>query len=235
MLDILERLVNNPELIMTELFTEGVTDCQFLYQVNVNGKYILDYLNEYLKTLPVFNDTDIQIAHCLLYISVPALRCERYPRLQIKDRILIVDIYERTYEFYKYDIKTYTDEMNNDYELKTYELSKFWKKYENFTLKNRIKNAFLSLTTNKSLHVRLSDFVFILFVSRKKIDDAVNNERKEVEKNNKWRREDYERNVALQNFYKKYAPDHIAMIRSKQKEITDYLSSIGYSEKSEIE
>ena len=55
-LDILEKSSDEPELILTDLFSEGVSGMNFLYQVRVNGKYIIDYLKEYLNVINPFKN-----------------------------------------------------------------------------------------------------------------------------------------------------------------------------------
>lgn len=233
-LDILEKLASNPELIMTDLFSEGVSGSNFLYQVNVNGKYILDYLVEYLKTLHVFDGTLPKFQSYDLNIYVPALKHGEYKQFQSEDKIMKVNVDKRTYRLCNRDIKKYTEVMVTRYKLETCELSDFWKKYENFTLKNRVKNAFRSLTTDKKLHIRLWDFVFTMIVSKKKIDATLNREIEKVNSKNEYNQKYYNERIDLQNYYIENAPIHITSIRSKQNEIVDYLTRLGYQEDNEM-
>ena len=55
-LDILENLANNPQLILTDLFGGGTSELNFLYQVNIKGKYINMYLNIFFTFYhPIYN------------------------------------------------------------------------------------------------------------------------------------------------------------------------------------
>lgn len=233
-LDILEKLASNPELIMTDLFSEGVSGSNFLYQVNVNGKYILDYLVEYLRTLHVFDGTLPKFQSYDLNIYVPALKHGEYKQFQPEDKIMKVNVDRRTYRLCDKDIQKYSDVMSKVYELETCELSDFWKKYEDFTFKNRVKNAFKSLTTDKKLHIRLWDFVFTLIVSKKKVDVALDREREKVNSKNEYNQKYYNERIDLQNYYMENAPNHITLIHSKQNEIVDYLTCLGYQEDNEM-
>ena len=233
-LDILEKLASNPELIMTDLFSEGVSGSNFLYQVNVNGKYILDYLVEYLRTLHVFVGTLPKFQSYDLNIYVTALKHGEYKQFQSEDKIMKINVDKRTYRLCDKDIKKYSNIVSKVYNLETCELSDFWKKYEDFTLKNRVKNAFKSLTTSKKLHIRLWDFVFILIVSKKKVDAALDREIEKVNSENEYNQKYYNERIDLQNYYIENAPNHIASIRSKQNEIVDYLTRLGYQEDNEM-
>lgn len=225
-LDILEELTNNPELILTNLFNEGVSDSNFLYQVNIKGKYILDYLIEHLKTLHIFDETLLKFQSYELHIYFHSLKYGRYKQFQSEDKIIKLNIDKRTYELCDKDIQRYSDVMDKVYELEVCELPEFWKKYENFTLKNRVKNAFMSLLTDKKLHIRLLDFIFTLIVAKKKIDTALNKEREKVNSKNAHNQSYYDERVDLQNYYKENAPNHISKIRYKQKEIVNYLTHL---------
>ena len=233
-LDILEKLTNNPELILTDLFSNSVSDNNFLYQVNVNGRYILDYLVDYLKTLDVFNDSFIKLQSHDIHIYIPSLKYGEYQNLQSDDKIMKIDIDNRTYRLCYESIEKYTDTMSKEYKLEICELSDFWKKYENFGFKNRVKNAFMSLTTDKKLHIRLWDFIYILIVSKKKVNAALNREREKVNRKNERNLKYYNEHVDLQNFYKENAPMQIDMIHKKQKEIITFLNQIGYKEEPEM-
>lgn len=234
-LDVLEELTNNPELILTNLFGEGgVSDSNFLYQVNIKGKYILDYLIEHLKTLHIFDETLLKFQSYELHIYFPSLKYGEYKQFQSEDKIIKMNIGKRTYKLCDKDIQRYSDVMDKVYELEVCELPEFWKKYENFTLKNRVKNAFMSLLTDKKLHIRLWDFIFTLIVTKKKIDTALNREREKVNSKNVHNQSHYDEQVDLQNYYKENAPNHISKIRYKQKEIVNYLTHLGYKEDIEM-
>lgn len=234
-LDILEHLADKPELIITDLFTLETDGDNFLLQININGKYILDYLVEYLKKIEVFKNTKLRLSSYDLVVEVSPLefRGERNIRT-IYSNDVIMNIYpsNRTFEFCNRCIDNYVSVMNEKYELKHYELGDFWKKYEDYTLKKRLKEAFSSLTNkNKKVRIRISDFLSFLFVSKKTINKALDREYKRVDERNQSCEEQYYRNVTMQDFYKEKAPNHISEIKSKQTEIANYLIGLGYTEK----
>lgn len=232
-LDILEKIANNPELIMTDVFSEDTESINFLYQVKINEKHILEYFTDYLGTLHIFNNTLLKFRDNTLNIYVPELnyKCEQF---KSEDKIIKVNLGKKVYKVCCNDIQKYSDVMATVYELETCELSDFWKKYENFTFRNRVKNAFKTLITDKKLHIRLWDFVFTLIVSKKKVNAAVEREREKVNNNNKNNQKLYNKQIELQNYYIKNAPNHIDSIHSKQNDIAKYLISLGYQEDKEM-
>ena len=59
-LDVLEKFINNPELIMSDLSAYGVSDYDFLFRnITINGRRFYASLLEYLKQVEVFNNNDI--------------------------------------------------------------------------------------------------------------------------------------------------------------------------------
>jgi hypothetical protein len=233
-LDILERLADNPELILTELFTEGASGSNFLYQVRVNNKYILDYLKEYLSKLSVFADCNISNNSYELKISLEPLRIGEYAKYISNDNIIKIDANERTYKILNKDIDEYEKVMNEKYELEVKELDNFWNQFVDLTFKKRINNSFKSLVSKKRLHIRLCDSIWWYFVSNKKIKAKLTEETEKLNDDNKYNKKRYEEQIEQQNYYFKYAPDHIESIKSKQKEISEYLLSIGYKEDVEM-
>ena len=54
--------------------------------------------------------------------------------------------------------------------------------------------------------------------------------KQEIEEKNERKQYFYNEQIELQNFYKENAPMQIRKIREKQKEIAEYLKSLGYIE-----
>lgn len=229
-LDILEEMASNSQLILTDLFSNGVSDSNFLYQVNIKGKYILDYLIEHLKRLQEFEGTILKANAYDLDVYFPALKYGEFQSFQPEDKIIEIDMNKKTYRICKGDIQKYLNVMETKYELETCELSDFWKKYEDFNFKNRLKNAYMSLFSTKKLHIRINDFIYTLFVPKEKIENAINREQEKVNKKNEQNLKYYNERIGLQNFYKENAPMQINMIHSKQHEIAKYLVQLGYKE-----
>ena len=59
-LDVLEKFINNPELIMSDLSVYKVSDYDFLFRnITVNNKTFYAAMMEYLKQIEIFNNDDI--------------------------------------------------------------------------------------------------------------------------------------------------------------------------------
>lgn len=233
-LDTMEYLGDNPELIMTDLYKDGIDYHNFLTNVNINGKTIIEILFQYLQSLDVFEGCIVYGAdHSIVYsdrifIYVPSLKCGNNQGFITDDKIMIINVDDKSYKLSSKAIDDYVDSINEKYDLMSFELSPFWKKYENFNLKNRIKNAFLSLRSSKKMHIRLWDFIYILFCSRKKIDSCVDKEKEKVRVKNESELKYYNERIERQNILKENFPEHIDMIRDKQNKIAGFLTSIGY-------
>jgi hypothetical protein len=235
-LDILEKLAFDPKLILTDLFTDGVSGSNFLYQVKVNNKYILDYLREYLSELPVFSGCKVTNSAGVFIVNLESLKLDFGWRSSYisDDKIIKIDADLRTFKVIDKDIEKYEMVLNKEYTIEVKELSDFWKRFENLTVKKRVINALNSFKTQKKLLVKILDFKFWLFCSNKKIEEALTRESKKIDDTNKYNNEQYKEDIALQEYYMKYAPDHIQKIKSKQQEIINYLLSIGYKEDVEM-
>ena len=231
-LDILEELANDPSLILTELFSEGVSGSNFLYQVKVNEKYILDYLNEYLSKLPVFSGCKI-INNCGVFkITVEPLRVGVYADCIGDDEIVKIYADKRTYRLLIKDINDYEKLMSREHILETVKLSDYWVRFVDLTFKKRILNSFNSLKSNKRFFIRILDFIFWYRISNKKIGAAIEREMEKVNNANAYNIKEYNEDIEEQKYYLQYAPDHIKNIKLKQEEISNYLNSIGYKEMS---
>lgn len=238
-LDLLEKLANNPSLIMTDLFNDGVEGGNFLYQVNIDGKHISDYLKEHLCSLDVFKDLSLKFSSYELSVCMPGiekLHNTGHTLIASEDRIVYINIKQHTYSITN-ATKRYTSVMNTKYELKVDELSDFWKRYEDFCFKSRIRNAINSFSNeNKSFFVKVQDFFFNLFVSADKVKNAYKREFDRVTRNNSWHEKQYNRELARQMLYNQYAPEHIKLIRKRQESISKYLDDLGYTrDEDEIE
>jgi hypothetical protein len=122
-LDILEQLVNNPNLLLTDLFTDGVSGINFLYQVNVNGKYILEYLKDYLKRIPVFNGCTVKCESYNIGIYIDSLKNSTYFQ---QKKIISIDADKRTFKVIERYINEYLEVMKKDYEKQTIIIDKYF-------------------------------------------------------------------------------------------------------------
>lgn len=230
-------MADNPELMMTDLFSKGVSGMNFLYQININGKYILDYLQEHLQMIPIFNDCIVRICSTDVYIDIPGLKFGKHSNFQYDDHIIKFNINDREYRNVSDEvIKNYQDVMSKKYELKVKDIGEYWKRFEDLSLGSCIKKAFASLGSSKKIYVRVQDFFFWLCIPLKesKVADALQKQYDKVENNNKWEKERYEENIARQKYYLENAPSQIEKIIKKHEEIVKYLNELGYVENLEM-
>lgn len=226
-LDVLEEFINNPELIMSDLSVYGVSDYDFLFRnITVNGKTFHTSLMEYLKQIKVFNNTDISLTpYWDVRVSMSSFE-------KLNNQIMYIDFINHTYQLINDNIKYYNRVINGECVYAPYEVQDIFKRYENYTLKKRLAVAWSNLfNKDKTCRVRILDFFFSLFVSKKYLKKALDKEYRRVEEANKCLKKRYNEDIKRQEFYKKNAPEQIRKIEQKQKEIVAYLSKYGFKEK----
>lgn len=228
--EIIERLKSEPKLILTE----KLPDNYLLYNVQIDKKDIFDYLKEYLYNLKVFSECKIQNNNERFLICIEPLRFGEYTKYINDDKVVKIDVIKHTYKIINKSIEEYEMIMRKNYQLNLKELDNYWEKFINLTFKKRILNAIKSLVTRKKMHIRLLDFVFWLSVSKKKVEKALDRECKKIKEINDNRVNEYNKNINEQKYYLQYAPEHIQKIKSKQKEIVEFLISNGYHEDNEM-
>ncbi|MDF2882188.1 MAG: hypothetical protein K0R54_2745 [Clostridiaceae bacterium] len=233
-LDTLEKLAGNPELILTDLFTEGVSGSNFLYQINIDGKYILDYLKEYLQKISVLSDCIITNSSYDFYIYIQSLKIVEYYKYDSNDCIVRINADKRTFKIINRCIEDYETIMNKKYIKGIKTLDGYWIRFQNLNFKKRIKNAINSFSSNKKFYVKILDFLFWLRIKQSKVDKLLNQKITEINESNKYNEEFYNEEIERQNYYLQYAPKQIQKIKEKQKEISTYLLSIGYKEYKEM-
>lgn len=231
-LDVLEKIRDNPDLILTDLFTGREEDI-FLWQVNVDGKMFSQFLIECLSSIDMFNDPALTIAAFALPeidISTFGLYSHGYNESWAKgqDKILSINTEKKTYKLHDARIRYYMDIISKEYEMSVYDLDDFWKRYENFTFKKRAREVFRCLRKD-----RMRDCIYLLTISKKKTDAMVEEQRRKVTEKNERSRKFFNEKIEMQNYYKEQAPEHINFMRTKQMEISAYLNSIGYTEEPE--
>lgn len=232
-LDILEQLSNAPQLILTNLLSDGLLGTNFLYQVNINGKYIMDYLREYLCSIDPFKDCIIKNNSYIFSFYLPSLKVGNHSEFNGYDLIAQINAYEKTFKLFTECIDDYNDVMSQEYQLEIVELSNWWKRFTDLRIKNRISQIREVIHSDKKLFVKIADIYFWIVMTnrqRRKIQEALERENEKVSSSNKYNKEKYEENIEKQDYYKQYAPGQIRRIRNKQKEIEDFLKDIGYIE-----
>ena len=233
-LDVLEKLASDPKLILTDLFSEGVSGSNFLYQVKVNDKYILDYLKEHILNLSVFKDCIVENNSYDFFVYFPSLKIGKHSNLTGEDKIAKIDAESKEFKITTECINDYESVMNREYTYERKELSEFWQRFKDLSFKSRIKNAFKSLVSNKKIHIRISDFIFWFTITNKKVNVVLDREQQKVDNSNTYNKKRYKEDIERQNYYRKYAPTHIECIKKKQKEIYEYLISLGYTENKDM-
>lgn len=236
-LDVLEKFINNPELIMSDLSAYGVSDYDFLFRnITINGRRFYASLLEYLKQVEVFNNDDIFLTPYSDGDNV-TVKISSFEEFR-SHKIMCIDFINHTYKIIDDCIKYYNKIMNDEPKYEPYKMipkiQDFLKEYENYTLKRRLTNVGKSLfNKDKTCSVRISDFFFNLFVSKKYLKKILDEEYKRAEEANKCLKKSYDEDVEKQKLYIQKAPEQIRKIEQKQEEIIKYLSKYGFKEKIE--
>lgn len=227
-LDVLEKFINNPELIMSDLSVYGVSDYDFLFRnITINGRTFYASLIEYLKQVEVFNDDDIFLTPYSDVDNV-TVKISSFDEFRSQN-IMCIDFINHTYKIIDDCIKYYNKIMNDEPEYEPNEIQGILKRYENYTLRKRLANARLCLfNKDKTCSVRILDFFFSLFVSKQYLRKILDKEYKRVERINKSLKKGYDEDVEKQKLYIQKAPEQIRKIEQKQKEIAKYLSKYGF-------
>lgn len=225
-LNVLEKFINNPELIMSDLSVYGVSDYDFLFRnITVNGKTFHAAMMEYLKQIEIFNDIFLAPYSDVDNITVKISSFDEFR----SQNIMCIDFINHTYKIIDDCIKYYNKIMNDEPEYEPNEIQGILKRYENYTFKKRLANARLCLfNKDKTCSVRILDFFFSLFVSNKYLRKILDKEYKRVERINKSLKKGYDEDVEKQKLYIQKAPEQIRKIEQKQKEIAKYLSKYGF-------
>lgn len=114
----LEEVSVNPELILTDLFSQDADDENFFYQININGKYILDYFEDCLKTAKVFQNVKLVFNGYDLYIYVSSLKYQKYPCSSSKDLIMKINMSNKTFRLIERDKNKYLNILKKNTNLK---------------------------------------------------------------------------------------------------------------------
>lgn len=233
-LDVLEKFINNPELIMSDLSAYKVSDYDFLFRnITVNGKTFHAAMMEYLKKIEIFNNDDIFLTPYSDVDNV-TVKISSFDEFHSQN-IMCIDFINHTYKIIDDCIKYYNKIMNDEPEYEPYEIQGILKRYENYTLRKRLANARHCLfNKDKTCSVRILDFFFSLFVSKQYLKKIFDKEYKRAEEANKCLKKGYDKDVEKQKLYIQKAPEQILKIKQKQKEIIKYLSKYGFKEQSDL-
>lgn len=169
-LDIFEKGVNNPEIFMSTSFA-GIFD-NLLRGITVNQKGVLDYVEDYLNQLDIFRETKIDVSLECITVSLPSIDEDNS-----YDRIIWISFENHTYKVLNKSIKQYREVMNKTYTYEPQEIRDIFKRYENYSLMKRITVARRCLVCkNKTLWIRMQDFLYSLFVSKRYLKKILDRE-----------------------------------------------------------
>lgn len=88
---------------------------------------------------------------------------------------------------------------------------------------------------NKTRWVRMQDFFYCLFVSKRYLKKILDREHTIINEKNELLKKKYDKDIRKQNLYLQKAPDQILKIEQKQKEIVSYLSGYGFTQYNDVD
>lgn len=236
-LDTLEKLSDKPQLILTDLFSKGVSGMNFLYQVNVNGKHIMDYLKKYLNSIYPFKNCIIKNNSYIFSFYLSSLKVGKYSNFTNDDLIAKINADDKTYRIFTECINDYEDVMSKEYKLEECKLDDWYQRFTDLSLKNRLHQIHEEIHSDRKLLIKLSNIYFWSVMTnkrRKNIQKALDKENEKVSNSNKYNKERYQQNIERQIYYREHAPIHIEKIKTIQEEIEMYLKKVGYVEDTEM-
>ena len=227
LINMIENSIDNPKKLLTNNYTNNNNMHYLLNTLTINNKYIFNYLVDYLKSLNIFKDIKISFNGFKIIFSMKKLNYDnRF------DPIIKIDIINHTYIVY--DLSEYLDVINAEYTLRTFELSDFWKQFENYNIKKRItlSNAILFNKDNKykdkNIVSRIRDSIYAIVVSKKKIDSCLDKEYKRINDSNNTYKQYYEDDIKLQNYYKEHFAKHEELFNINKNNILNFIKELGY-------
>lgn len=228
-LDIFEKGANNPEIFMSASFAELFDN--LLRDITVNQKDVFDYVEEYLNQLDVFKETKIDISLENITVSLPSIDEDNS-----NDKILWISFEHHTYKVLNKSIKHYREAMNKTYTYEPQEMSDIFTRFENYSLRKRLAVARRCFADkNKTRWVRMQDFFYCLFVSKRYLKKILDREHTIINEKNELLKKKYDKDIRKQNLYLQKAPDQILKIEQKQKEIVSYLSGYGFTQYNDVD
>ena len=189
-----------------------------------------EYLLDCLKKISIFNDCKLDLTSARLIMSVPVIDTLSKAKTFSSgfDRIIEIELDKRTFHKNRYSIKQYERVINEVYTYNKIELSEWWKRFEDRSIKNRVSLAFKELKTNRSLRIKIADFFFMLTMPKRLINKGLNDQKRRIEESNRLLESNYKRKIESQEVYKKEGPKQIERNQTQMEKISDYLLKLGY-------
>lgn len=223
--DLLERIGQNGELILTELPFNRDQE-RLIFEFSVNGKHMQEYIPYILSGLPSFAGCALELKNNEVCVYLPAPRYDNLAsRLQGNDEILRINLQDHTFQMQGGYIGFYeraVEESRREY----CGLDPFWNRFEDFTLKKRLREAFRSLREDMPVFVRIQNFFFILSVRRSYIDEKLSREKEKVARKNAAIKEQNLIEEQRSAFYREHADAQIRKIQEVQQRISQYLCAL---------
>lgn len=242
-LHILKRIPTSPELILTELFSCTGYDVRalnnFLLQVYTEErKPIYIVLKEYLRRIPVFGKGKGMLSYAVNFKgnSLNMLTITVSDREDMEGMYTVKNIEVARLDMAKktFAIRAAGQEISEKLQyiprLEQKELDEFYKKYEDVSMANRVRNAVAAMVIDHAVHIRLKNAWFALTCPAKRLNIVVEREKGKVEEWNQYAQKRYKEELLKHARYKELAPRYQNEIRNRQESIRKYLKELGYKE-----
>ena len=221
------------------LFTDEnvISQSNLLYQVDIDGQYIIDYLTDILKAKTQMGQYEInRNSNFQWTIFVPSLSWRDVDVVKPDhDRIFYFDISKKEFQIFNRPIRHYEEMMDEIIELRLQTISDWWEKYKNFTFINRLKETYKCLhNRNRSVSGRLKDAMYMLRVKRSYVEGKYQEEFLDIERHNSRMKKFYEEDIDRQKWYREFAQSQIEMISREQAVLYHYFEQLGYKENKEL-
>lgn len=229
-LNVLEGIRENPETILTA-FPD--TDAEFLFSIDFGGVPLSRFVKNQLEQQTLFCGCSIRDEHdkgaFTFSVNIPSLD---YKRLHRQPEA-IVCLFPRKKEFILLQKaeEYYQKEMNRTIAFQPYPVSDREKRFQDLSLKGRMKNLIKEWKRKKSVWVKISDTYYWLVdvpFHKNRCRQALERTKKERTDANEYLSKLYQEALSRQKYYQCFAPDYLADIRKKQEEIREYLLANRY-------
>lgn len=229
-LNVLEGIRKNPETILTN-FPD--TDAEFLFSIDFDGVPLSRFVKNQLEQQTLFCGCSISEEHgkgaFAFSVNIPSLD---YKRLHRQPEA-IVRLFPRKKEFillHKAE-EYYQKEMNQTIAFQPHPVSDREKRFQDLSLKGRMKNLGKEWKREKSVWVKISDTYYWLVdvpFHKDRCRQAMEKTRKERTDANEYLSKLYQEALSRQEYYQCFAPDYLKDLKKKQAEIREYLLANGY-------
>lgn len=235
LLDALEEIKQNPEKILTN-FPDA--DAGFLFNIDFDGIPLCKIMKRELEHQPLFCGCSIREEHdkgaFTFSVNIASLDYKRLHRQP--EAILYLFPHKKEFIILHNAEEYYQEEMNKIIAFRPYKTSDREKRFQDLSLKGRMKNLAKEWRKKKSVWLKISDtYYWLVYIPfhKKKCRQALERARKERTDANEYLCRIYQEALSQQKYYKRYAPDYLTDMKKKQEEICEYLLANGYRQAKE--